>query len=566
MTNKEIAREFKLLGQLMEMHGENTFKVRAIETAARNISKLPFAIADQSDEKIATLPGIGKSTASKIEELLKTNKIQELDSLLALTPEGVISIMKVKGIGAKKALAFWKELGIENLGNLWYACKEDKVSKLKGFGQKTQQEIQSVVEFTFANEGKFRFADGLKIAKEITLILTELNGKPDFLSLTGPFRRKMDVLDRIDFLIGKPKEVIFSLFNSTEDFTAVQETDDAVEALYKNRFSIKVYSCDQADFYSRLVETTGSEDHVQELENLLNGKIPSLASEEAIYEKAGLAYIPPVRREGMHEIEQAKKGSLPKLIETTDLKGSLHNHSQWSDGVYTVEEMALYCRDHLNLDYFGISDHSKTAVYANGLKIESVHKQWEEIDALNKKLAPFRIFKGIESDILSNGDLDYPDEILAGFDFVVASIHSQLNMDEKKATTRLIKAIENPYTTILGHPTARQLLIRSGYSIDHKKVIDACAANGVIIEINSNPLRLDIDWRWIPYCLEKGVMLSINPDAHAVSELHYTDFGVIMGQKGGLTAENCLNCLSLEEIEQYFKSRKSTIISKFGHD
>jgi DNA polymerase (family 10) len=370
----------------------------------------------------------------------------------------------------------------------------------------------------------------------------------------------------IDYLLVQTQEELSQFLNSNQDFSKIQEDIEKIEVIYKNHFLIHIYFCEETDFYSRLLETTGNDDHINQLKSLLNGNIPSLASEEAIYEKAGLAFVPPVRREGLNEIEQAKNRKLPKLVEASDLKGSLHNHSTWSDGIYSIEEMALYCRDELKLEYFGISDHSKTAVYADGLKIEEVYQQWNEIDTLNQKLAPFRIFKGIESDILSNGALDYPDEILAEFDFVVASIHSQLGMDEKKATARLIKAIENPYTTILGHPTARQLLIRSGYEIDHKKVIDACAANHVIIEINSNPLRLDIDWRWIPYCLEKGVMLSINPDAHSVSELHYTDFGVIMAQKGGLTAENCLNCLSLEEIDQYFKKRKSNIISKFGHD
>lgn len=566
MTNKEIAKKFKLLAQLMELHGENSFKVKATDSAARNISKLPFPIAPKSIEELATIPGIGKSTAAKIDELVKSGVLKELESLLTITPPGVLSIMNIKGIGAKKASAFWTELGIDTLSALWYACKEDNISKLKGFGQKTQQEIQNVIEFTIANEGKFRFADALIIAKEISKKLNNLNPKPNHLSLTGPFRRKMEVLDSIDFLISKSKDELSTLLHSDEDFTTVKENESSVEGIYKNRFLVKLYASDDESFYSRLIETTGNEKHIKELKELLKSEIPSLSSEEAVYEKAGLAFIPAVRREGLDEIEKARNGKKINLIEATDLKGSLHNHSTWSDGINSIEEMALHCRDELNLEYFGISDHSKTAVYANGLKIEEVYQQWEEIDQLNQKLAPFHIFKGIESDILSNGSLDYPDEMLAEFDFVVASIHSQLGMDEKKATNRLIKAIENPYTTILGHPTARQLLIRSGYEIDHKKVIDACAANNVIIEINSNPLRLDIDWRWVPYCLDKGVMLSINPDAHSLSELYYTDFGVIMGQKGGLTAENCLNCLPLEGIKQYFKNRKLTIISNIGND
>lgn len=554
MTNKEIAKNIKLLGQLMELHGENSFKVKATDSAARNISKLPVQIATKTVAELATLPGIGKSTAAKIEELVRTSCIVELENLISVTPPGVMDIMKIKGVGPKKAASFWNELGIDTLGALWYACKDDKISTLKGFGQKTQLEIQNMVEFTIANEGKFRFADALHPAKEITKILGEL--KPTHLSLTGAFRRKLDILDSMDFLVSKPKEELFSLLVSNHSFSNVNMTEDVVNALYKNQFLVNIFASSDDNFYAQLVETTGNEEHVQHLRKLLNTEIPELKSEESIYESAGISFIPAVRREGLNEIEQAQDRNLPILIEASDLKGSLHNHSTWSDGAYSVEEMAVYCREVLKLDYFGISDHSKTAVYANGLRTDEVIKQWKEVDALNQKLAPFRVFKGIESDILANGSLDYPDEILAGFDFVVASIHSQLNMEEKKATTRLIKAIENPYTTILGHPTARLLLVRTGYEIDHKKVIDACAANGVIIEINANPLRLDIDWRWIPYCIEKGVMLAINPDAHSIQDLHYTDFGVIMAQKGGLTKENCLNCLSLEEIEKYFKNRK----------
>lgn len=556
MTNKEIARKFKLLGQLMELHGENSFKVKATDSAARRISKLPFSIAGKPIGELATIPGIGKSTAAKIDELVETKSLKELESLLKITPSGVLSIMNVKGIGAKKAATFWKDLEIDNLGALWYACKDDKVSKLKGFGQKTQQEIQNLVEFTIANEGKIRFADALQVAKEISKALKSLH--PNHFSLTGSFRRKLEVLDSIDFILSVSKEKLIQFLSSNNNFTDIQENEKAVQGRYKGNFLVRLFASNDETFYSDLVETTGNEKHLSELKGLLNNQIPSLASEEAIYEKAGIAYVPAVRREGIGEIEEAKHRKSLKLIEVADLKGSLHNHSTWSDGVYSIKDMALYCRDELKLTYLGISDHSKVAVYANGLKTEEVYQQWEEIDQLNQTLAPFHIFKGIESDILSDGSLDYPDEILAGFDFVVSSIHSQLSMDKKKATARLIKAIENPYTTILGHPTARQLLIRSGYEIDHKKVIDACAANEVVIEINSNPLRLDIDWRWIPYCLEKGVMLSINPDAHSLSELHYTDFGIIMAQKGGLPVENCLNCLSLEDIKQYFKNKKST--------
>ncbi|MDX5480909.1 MAG: PHP domain-containing protein, partial [Hymenobacteraceae bacterium] len=284
----------------------------------------------------------------------------------------------------------------------------------------------------------------------------------------------------------------------------------------------------------------------------------SYTSEEEIYKAAGMAYIAPELREGTNELQLALDNKLPKLLELPDLKGILHNHSTYSDGAHTLEQMATYCRD-LGYQYLGISDHSKTAAYAGGLREGDVLRQQKEIDELNKKLAPFKIFKGIESDILGDGSLDYDEDILQTFDFIVASVHSSLNMEEKKATARLITAIENPYTTMLGHPTGRLLLRREGYPINHRMVIDACAANNVIIEINSNPWRLDLDWRWVQYALEKGVMLSINPDAHHTSGYDDMKYGVLVGRKGGLTPDMTFNAKPLEEVEKYFRERKEKI-------
>jgi DNA polymerase (family 10) len=305
-----------------------------------------------------------------------------------------------------------------------------------------------------------------------------------------------------------------------------------------------------------LILKTGNQEHVEILKSMLKGVDLDGKTESEIYELAGIPYIEPELREGDNEFKLVKSNSLPQLIEYSDLRGSLHNHSTWSDGVHTLEEMALFCKNELKLEYLGICDHSKSAFYANGLNETRISAQQREIDELNKKLSPFKIFKGIESDILYDGSLDYSDEVLGSFDFIVASVHSVLNMNELKATERLIKAIENPYTTILGHPTGRLLLSRSGYPIDHKKVIDACAANQVIIEINANPLRLDLDWRWHQYAISKGVMLSINPDAHRKEGFNDMKFGTLIARKGGLSKENCLNAMNFEQISIFFEQKK----------
>ena len=280
--------------------------------------------------------------------------------------------------------------------------------------------------------------------------------------------------------------------------------------------------------------------------------------EEAFYEKAGLQFIVPELREGLGEIGLAADKKLPHLLEDGDLRGSLHNHSTWSDGNHSIREMATWLRDH-GYEYLGLCDHSQAAHYANGLSVERVRQQHQEIDQLNAELAPFRIFKGIESDILSDGALDYPADVLASFDFIVASIHSNLKMEEAKATNRLLRAIENPYCTMLGHPTGRLLLRRQGYPINYKAVIDACAQHNVIIEINANPWRLDLDWRWVRYALDQGVQLSINPDAHHTDGYADMRYGVLMGRKGHLTKEMTFNAKSVEEVAAYFEARKAGI-------
>lgn len=579
LDNKAIATAFDRLAQLMEIHGQNPFRSKAIASAAYKISKLPFSVNGKTQEELTQTPGIGASTAGKIITIIQTGELPELTELLAKTPTGIVDMLGIKGLGPKKIRTIWKELGLDTIGEVYYACNENRLATITGIGLKTQEQIKKAIEFSIANRGLIRYASAEPAANQLYETLKSGIASDALISFTGDYRRKNEVLSQISILTTSDIESLKSILHHIADLKPITDPSivaERTEAYYQDFLSkeqilhyettlgiqLQLIITDKTSFYKDLLYTTGSEEHIKVLEERFkaqssSGQIPASTSEEAIYSAAGLDYIEPELRENLGEIEWAVQGKLPLLITLHDLKGTLHNHSTYSDGVHSLREMAVYTKDKMGLEYLGICDHSKSAFYAGGLPIEKLIEQWTEIDQLNQELAPFRIFKGIESDILNDGSLDYPDEILRQFDFIVASIHSNLKMDEDKATERLITAIENPFTTILGHPTGRLILSREGYPIDHKKVIDACAANGVIIEINANPLRLDLDWRWHRYALDKGVMLSINPDAHRTSGLHDMQYGVWVARKGGLTAEKCLNALSSEQIADYFSNKKS---------
>ncbi|MCC8426674.1 DNA polymerase/3'-5' exonuclease PolX [Mucilaginibacter sp. UR6-11] len=556
MENKPIARKLRLLSQLMELHVVNPFKIKSIANAAFNVDKLPYPVASKPFEELEKISGIGKSVAAKIIELVQTGTMVEMEELLAATPGGVVEMMAIKGIGAKKVATIWHEMGIETVGELFYACNENRLIEAKGFGLKTQDDIRKAIEFKMASSGKFLYA---QVEPEADRLMDKLKGifTNALIDFAGEYRRLCEIVNELIVIVGSRDQDIASqsilhsdLLNnlSVKEHRITGETD--------NGLKVVINVVEKRFFFRTLFIQTGNDEHVKAVLGRGGDDADQPENEELIYQKAGLEFIRPELREGTTFIERAAKKQLPRLISFNDLKGTLHNHSTWSDGINTVEEMAVYCRDELKLEYLGMCDHSKSAFYAKGLSIERVLQQQEEIDHLNKKLDGFHIFKGIESDILNDGSLDYPDEILKKFDFVVASVHTNLKMSEEKATERLIKAIENPYTTILGHPTGRLLLSRNGYTFDYKKVIDACAANNVVIEINANPLRLDLDWRWHQYALEKGVWLSINPDAHRNEGFLDMHYGVIVARKGGLYKERCLNALSLQEITQVFKTQK----------
>lgn len=560
MENKLISRHLRFLSQLMELHEVNPFKIKSIANAAFKVDKLPFPLDGKSMAELEKIDGIGKSIAEKIAELLQTGTLKETEHYLSITPEGVVEMMQIKGIGPKKVAIIWHDLHIDSVGELYYACNENRLIEAKGFGLKTQEQIRKSIEFNLAAQGKFLYAQAEGVVYELLQILNA-----SFIGIksvvAGEFRRFVEIINELVFVVAaEDQEMVFSGLNNFSTLTFSEQNGQNWLGQTEHGLAVRIICCKPESFAINLFKATGDDEHVEAVLARLNQPDFQPKSEEEIYQKAGLDYVEPELREGIEWIKKASEGKLPELITFKDLKGTLHNHSNWSDGVNTLEEMALYSRDQLKLEYFGICDHSKIAVYASGLSIERVLQQFEEVDSLNKKLQNFKIFKGIESDILNDGLLDYPDEILKRFDFVVASVHSNLRMAEEKATERLIKAIENPYTTILGHPTGRLLLSRNGYPIDYKKMIDACAANGVVIEINANPLRLDLDWRWHQYALEKGVWLSINPDAHRTTGLWDMHYGVYVARKGGLTKQQCLNALSAEEIELFFKAKQERFL------
>jgi DNA polymerase (family 10) len=557
MENKPISRTLCLLSQLMELHEVNPFKIKSIANAAFKVDKLPYPIAGKSFAEMEKIDGIGKSTATKITELLETGTITEMQELLDATPEGVVEMLGIKGIGPKKVAIIWHDLGIENTGELYYACNENRLIEAKGFGLKTQEEIRKSIEFRMASNGKFLYA---RVEPEANKLLDDIKALfvGALVEFASDFRRLCEVISELVIVVGtRDNEMTIMALSQSALLQNITVEKNHINGELENGLLVDIVCVEKRYFYKELFLQTGNDEHTDAVLKRINDEVDQPESEELIYIKSGLSFIKPELREGTTFIDRAENNNLPQLISYHDLKGTLHNHSTWSDGVNTIEEMALYCRDTLKLEYLGMCDHSKSAVYAKGLSIERVLQQQEEIDHLNKKLNGFHIFKGIESDILGDGSLDYPDEILKRFDFIVASVHSNLKMDEEKATARLIKAIENPYTTILGHPTGRLLLSRKGYPIDYKKIIDACAANRVIIEINANPLRLDLDWRWHQYALEKGVWLSINPDAHRNDGFLDMHYGVAVARKGGLTKEMCLNALSLQDITQVFNHKQS---------
>jgi len=542
MNNEQIADNFSLLSKLMDIHGQNEFKSKSYAAAAYSIEKLPIALSEVPPEKYASYKGIGNSASEKIIELFQFGEIKLLTQLIAQTPEGILEMMAVKGLGPKKIAVIWKVLGIESIGELLYACEENRLSEIKGFGEKSQQTIKENIEFFLKHRHIFLYADIEAYAEALDEKFKTSFPDHQF-ELTGAYRRQMEIIEKLEWVTNVTVEALKQHL-TTYQFLIQEESEKCIIFSGSESVQLTFHFATDSNFGKVLFETSCSESFLTEW-----GNVTEAAAEAILFKEKNIQYIPAFYR------EEYRTEPLPDFIETTSIKGIIHSHSNWSDGSNTIGEMAAECIKR-GFEYLVISDHSKAAYYAKGLNEERIKAQHTLIDELNEQLKPFKIFKSIECDILGEGQLDYDEKTLESFDLVIASVHSNLQMNEDKAMMRLMNAIQNPFTTILGHMTGRLLLSRKGYPVDHEKIISACAENNVVIELNAHPRRLDIDWRHIKSALSQNVLISINPDAHALSGFNDIKYGVLVAQKAGLTAKQNLSSFSRSELEIYLKEKK----------
>jgi DNA polymerase (family X) len=541
MTNKEIAYAFDELANLMELHGEDEFRIRSYRNAYLALRKLDAPLAEMADEDIKTIKGVGNAISGKIRELLDAGRMVNLDKYREKTPEGVQEMLEINGFGPKKVRQVWQEMGIESVGELWYACNENRLVEYKGFGLKTQQDLLQKLDYFQKSRGKLHLDLADELAEFVCgQITNKLPGA--YVAPVGELRRRCPVVNQVEVLVGYNGEIT-AIFDP-EKMALEQEADKRFEVKLESGSKAIIHQCLAEEFGSKLFRLTGSEAFVKGFAATNAGlEFRGLRSEAEVFEKANTAYVVP-------ELRESASPTLPKpgtqLIEQQHLTGVLHVHTTYSDGMHSLRQMCERARE-LGYSYIGITDHSQAAFYANGLKPERLQQQWDEIDALNAEMGPFRILKGIESDILNDGSLDYEDAILEKFDFIIASVHTNLRMSIEKATERVLRAIQHPRTTILGHPTGRLLLSREGYPLDWDAVFEACQKHGVAIELNAHPYRLDIDYTLIPKALAHGIPISINPDAHSMAGLEVVKYGLAVARKGGLTVGECLNVRGFED-------------------
>ena len=562
MDNREIASILQTIGHILEIQDENTFKVRAYHNAARAIEGLTADVRSLVEkETLGEIPGIGEALEEKITQLVTKGKMDYFEKLRKQVPAGLLELLDIPSLGPKKVKVLWKERKITSIEGLRKACEDNKLLDLKGFGEKTQKKILEGIAFKSRNQGQYRLDQAMPVAKRL---LDHLRSSKHVQrsSLAGSIRRWKEVVRDVDLLVSSKDAVsVMDHFVRAEGIAEVLakgETKTSVRLRDGMQVDLRVVSDEQ--FPYALNYFTGSKEHNVALRQvaqkkglklseygIFNGsKILECTDEEGIYRKLGLPYFPPEMRENTGELALEET---PQLIGLQSLKGVFHTHSTWSDGTAEIEAMAETARS-MGLRYMGLSDHSKAASYANGLDEARLAQQSKEIDRLNRTWKDFRILKGLECDILPDGDLDLSPEALGKLDFVIGSIHSRFDMPEKEMTDRVCRALANEHLDILGHATGRLLLSREGYKIDLDRVIDAAKKHGKIIELNAYPNRLDLDWIHCRRAKEKGVMLSINPDAHSTADLSNIEYGIATARRAWLEDEDVLNTRDLDAVCQ----------------
>jgi len=582
MDRRAIADALEEMAGLLELKGENTFKVRAFQNAARTVGEFPGDLAEAvASGEFADVKGIGPATFEVVRECLASGRSSALESLRADVPAGLVEMLRIRGMGSAKVRAVHEQLGITTLDGLEVAARDGRLAALKGFGAKTSEKILKGVEFLRRTAGLRLVHHGDRQAGRLAAALASLPGVERAL-VAGDVRRRCEVIRDFDLVAevasarggpgprgaAEPAALAQALVRSGAALATISADTDGFRVRLDDGATATVVCAPPERFGHALTWATGSPSHLDLLERRASdvgltldaaglrrgGEVPC-PNEETFYAALGLAWIPPELREGADEVARAAAGPLPRLVERADLRGLLHCHTTYSDGTNSVAELAEACCA-LGYAWLGITDHSVAAAYAGGLSPERVAQQHAEIDAWNRASADLRILKGIEADILADGRLDYGPEVLDRFDFVIGSVHSRFDLDEEAMTARVLRAMDDPRLTILGHPTGRLLLTRDPYPIDLHRVLARAAGRGVAIEINADPQRLDLDWRLCREARDAGVAISIGPDAHSLAGLANMDLGVGIARKGWLTAEDILNTKDAEGFEAYAKARR----------
>lgn len=577
MSRHELAQLLNQIGTLLELKGENQFKVRAYYKAARTVENLGGNLDELiRTDRLGDVPGLGPAMIEKIREWKKTGTIGYYEKLKETTPPGLLDLLRVPGLGPKKIAVLASTLQITDLEMLEEACRENRLLSVPGFGPKTQAKIAAGLDFLKEHQGSFLWIQGMEWALKFKAALAAHPAVVQ-VEMAGSLRRCLPVNNRIDLVAATATPAAVTAFFTGPELenklgltqkVILQEKEDEATIVFHDGIKVRLRSVPPEPFPYALWFYTGNDSHQQALnrraaklgyelrpDGLWKGtsSVPC-QSEAQIYQHLGLPYIPAELRENLGELQAAADGRLPELVKPEDIQGLFHVHTNYSDGLSTLRELVAGAISR-GYQYLGIADHSQSAFYAHGLGKEALSRQWVEIEQLNQEFPHFKIFKGIEADILPSGELDYDPETLSHFDFVIGSIHSQFQMGAAEMTERILKAMDNPYLTMLGHPTGRILLSRPAYAVNLEPILAKAAEKGIIIEFNANPFRMDLDWRWCQQAKALGVSIAINPDAHTVEELDLTRLSIPVARKGWLEKGDVFNTKTTAEIEAYF-SRK----------